>query len=129
MLACVLVATGCGGDKPPSDTEQVRSVLTTFAGAVQRHDYDKLCSDVFAPKLLEGLQEIGLPCQQAMRRAFDEVKDPQLSVDQVEVKGAAASARVRTSASNQQPSADVVRLQKVKGRWRVSQLGSATPAG
>lgn len=130
LLASVLVVAGCGGaDKRPSDAQQVKTVLMRYADALQRHDYDTLCGKVLAPKLLSGIEGIGLPCQQALRRAYDDVKNPQLSADQVKITGDTATARVRTSASGEPPSTDVVQLQQIKGEWRVSALGTGTPAG
>ncbi len=130
---CALVATvGCGGsDAPPSPQAQVRATLTRLTDGVQDKDYAQLCKTVFAPNLASGLEEVGLTCPEALERAFKEVEEPQLSVDAVRVDGDEASAEVRTSALNQEASADTVRLVKVKAGWRVSSLGegsaSATP--
>jgi hypothetical protein len=121
-LLVVPLLAGCG-DRTPSDTEQVRSVLQTFAKATERRDYTKLCSDVFSPKLLTGLQQIGLPCEVAMAKSLGQVNNPKLTVGKVTVKGNAATADVRTTADGQQPSSDLVKLEKVKAGWRVSSLG------
>ena len=125
ILATLLVVpllTGCG-DRTPSDNEQVRSVLQTFAKATERRDYTKLCNEVFSPKLLTGLQQIGLPCEVAMEKSLGQVKNPRLTVGKVTVKGNSATANVRTTADGQQPSSDLVKLEKVKAGWRVSSLG------
>jgi hypothetical protein len=122
-LLVVPLLAGCG-DRTPSDNEQVRSVLQTFAKATERRDYTKLCSQVFSPKLLTGLQQIGLPCEVAMQKSLGQVKNPKLTVGKVTVKGNAATADVRTTADGQQPSSDQVKLEKVKAGWRVSSLGN-----
>jgi hypothetical protein len=122
-FAAVLLA-GCG-DRTPSDSEQVRSVLQTFATATEKRDYDTLCDKVFAPKLLTGLQQIGLPCEVALKRSLGSVSNPKLTVGKVTVKGKTATANVRTAADGQQPSSDQVQLEKVKGSWRVSSLGAS----
>ena len=119
---------GCG-DREPSDEEQVRDVLATFARSVEGRDYQKLCDDVFAPKLLEGLQGIGLPCEVALRNSLGEVQDPRLTVGAVDVKGAKATAEIRTSAEGQSPSSDELELQRIDGRWKVSALSAGeTPS-
>jgi hypothetical protein len=130
VLAAVLTAAlpgsalaGCG-DRTPSDAEQVRNVLQTFATATEHRDYAKLCDDVFSPSLLSGLQEIGLPCEVAMKKSLGQVRNPRLTVGKVTVKGRTASADVRTTADGQQPSSDIVKLEKGKSGWRVSSLGS-----
>jgi hypothetical protein len=123
LLALPLAATaGCGGSGP-SDAEQVRNVLARFSTATQKRDYATLCNEVLAPKLLSGLQQIGLPCEIALRRSLGSVHNPRMTVGRVTVRGKTASAQVRTSAAGQQPSSDTIQLVKVKGGWRISALG------
>jgi stress response protein SCP2 len=125
-LACALAVAsalaGCG-DRTPSDEEQIRSLLATFQAATEKHDYDTLCNKIFAPALLTGLQQIGLPCEIAMRQSFEDVKNPRMTVGQITIRGDKASAQIRTSAEGQAPSSDVLELQRVKGAWKVSALG------
>jgi hypothetical protein len=124
----VAALSGCG-DRTPSDEEQVRSVLATFAKATEGRDYQTLCDEVLAPKLLTGLQSIGLPCEVALRNSLGEVRDPRLTVGRVSVHGDKATAEVRTSAQGQAPSSDTVELARIKGAWKVSALaGRARPA-
>ena len=121
LALAVLALPGCG-DRTPSDEEQVREVLTTFARSTERRDYRTLCDEIFAPKLLSGLQAIGLPCEVALRNSLGEVKNPRLTVGKVTVKGKTATADVRTAAEGQEPSSDTIRLDKIKEKWRVSDL-------
>src|SRR5262245_32628748 len=119
LLALVAVlGAGCG-NRTPSDEEQIRALLGTFAKAAAARDYQTLCDKVLAPKLLNGIAQIGLPCEIALRQSLGEVKSPRMTVGQISVKGDNASAEVRTSAENQPPSKDTVKLQRVNGRWRV----------
>jgi len=88
-------------------------------------DYQSLCDKVLAPKLIEKLQQVGLPCEIAMQRAFQDVQNPRLTIGKVTVAKdeKSATAEVRTSASGQSPSQDTVELVPVKDGWRVSTLG------
>ena len=124
LLAVLIPLLGCGGRRGPTEEQRVRDVLATFARATEQRDYAKLCSDVLAPKLLSGLQQIGLPCETALQRSLGSVRNPRLTVGAVAVKGDSASAEVRTSADGQEPSSDTVRLVKVEGAWRISALGT-----
>ena len=124
LVALALLAGGCGGGDA-SDEEQVRDVLGTFARAVEGRDYQRLCDEVFAPKLLDGLAGIGLPCEVALRNSLGEVKDPRLTVGGVTVEDDRATAEIRTSAEGQQPSSDTLELQRVDGKWKVSALSGA----
>jgi hypothetical protein len=124
-IALLVVALAGCGERTPSDEEQVRDVLRTFASAAEKRDYQTLCDEVFAPKLLSGLQEIGLPCEVAMRNSLGKVREPKLTVGDVEIERDTASAEVKTSAAGQAPSTDTVRLERVKEKWKVSALGGS----
>ena len=122
-MAAALLA-GCG-DEGPSTQEQVRTTLDEFARAMTAKDYQSLCDKVLAPKLIEKLQQVGLPCEIAMQRAFQDVQNPRLTIGKISVAKdeKSATAEVRTSASGQAPSQDTVELVPVKDGWRVSTLG------
>ena len=122
LLAAVVLA-GCGGDDPPSAEAEVRDVLKTFAGSIEKRDYQVLCDDVFAPVLLEGLASIGLPCEVAMRNSLGTVAKPTLTVGTVRISKDTAEAEIKTSAEGQEPSADTIKLVRLKGKWKVSALG------
>jgi hypothetical protein len=120
-----LALGGCGGGDGPSDEAQVRETLSTFATAVEKRDYQTLCDEVFAPKLLQGLEAIGLPCEVALSKStLSEVEDPQLTVGAITVEGKRAQAEVRTSSAGNKPSSDTVELVKLSGGWRVEALGA-----
>ena len=124
-LAAALLA-GCGDDGPTTQ-EQVRTTLDEFARAMTAKDYQSLCDKVLAPKLIEKLQQVGLPCEIAMQRAFQDVQNPRLTIGKITVAKdeKSATAEVRTSASGQAPSQDTVELVPAKDGWRVSTLGDA----
>ena len=122
VICCAVAIAGCG-DRTPSDEEQIRTLLGTFAHATETRDYAKLCDDVFSPKLLTGLQQIGLPCEIALKNSLGSVRNPRMTVGQVVIHGDRATAQVRTSAEGQPPSSDTLQLQRIKGAWKVSALG------
>jgi hypothetical protein len=121
-LAAALVA-GCGSG--PSAQEQVRDTLDELGRATAAKDYQALCDEVFAPKLVEKLQQVGLPCEIAMQRSFEDVQNPRLTIGKITVAKdeKSATAEVRSSASGQAPSQDTVELVPVDDGWRVSSLG------
>lgn len=125
LLVLALAAAGCGS-ATSDDEQQVRGVLATFAKSVETRDYQRLCDDVFSPKLLSGVQSIGLPCEVAMRK-FGGVSSARLTVGRVTVQDAQAEAAVKTSAAGEPPYSGTVRLDKVSGKWKVSAL-STPPA-
>ncbi|WP_210493851.1 hypothetical protein [Patulibacter sp. SYSU D01012] len=115
------------------DRDRVRATVERFAAAVQDKDYDGICRDLLAPSLRSTLDAIDLPCPQALRIGFANVRDPELTITNVVVVDDSATAAVRTTAAGQQPSDDVLALRKADGAWRITALGaprtSPTPAG
>ena len=122
LALCVLV--GCG-DSGPSDEEQIRSTLSAFGRATGERDYAALCDRILAPDLVQTVEQIGLPCEQALAKGFEDVRKPQLSVGEVTVNDDRATAQVRSSAEGQEPSEDTVALVRVGDAWRVQSLGEA----
>jgi len=121
LAACALA--GCG-DQGPSDEEKIRSTLTQFERATGEGDYRALCDRILAPKLIETVKQIGLPCEVALEKGFADVREPRLAVGAIAVKGDSATAQVRSSAAGQAPSEDTVELVRVSGTWRIASLGS-----
>ena len=124
LLACGALA-GCGGG--PTDEQQVRDVLADFGRATAARDYDALCERILAPSLIEDVKEIGLPCEIALQNSLGQVENPRLTVGRVRVEGSKASAEVRSSADNQEPSRDIVELVREEGEWRIARLAGAAP--
>jgi hypothetical protein len=122
LIAAVALA-GCGSGGP-SDQELVARTVTDFGRATAAKDYPRLCEQILSPSLIEDLTQIGLPCEQALRRGLGDVKDPRLTIGRIEVDGDRATAEVRTSAAGQEPSRDTLRLERVGGSWRIASLGS-----
>jgi hypothetical protein len=118
MAAALLV--GCGGD---SDEEEVRQTVAAFGDATASRDYDRLCDDLLAPRLLEAMDQIGLPCRVALQGSFSEVEEPRLVIGDVRVDEDTAEADVRSSARGQAPSRDTLVLVRTDGGWRISELG------
>jgi hypothetical protein len=119
-VALVAFAAGCGG---PTDEEQVRSVVDQLGKATAAKDYQALCDHILAPKLIEQVKQIGLPCEVALQRGLGDVKHPKLTIGKVAVKEDTATAEIRTVADGQAPSRDTLELVRVKDDWRISSLG------
>jgi hypothetical protein len=121
-LALALLA-GCG-DAGPTPEEQVRTTVSEFGRATAAKDYATLCSRLLSPDLVEQVTEIGLPCEQAMRRGLARVREPRLTIGRVQIDGERATAEIRTSAAGEAPSKDTLRLVNVNGTWKIASLGS-----
>jgi hypothetical protein len=121
LVACALA--GCG-NSGPTDEQQIRSALSEFQRATAAHDYEALCDRVFAPRLVETVKQIGLPCEVALKKAFEDVHNPHLTVGAVKVEKERATAQVRSSAEGESPSEDTLELVRVGDGWRIASLGT-----
>jgi ketosteroid isomerase-like protein len=121
-MTCAALA-GCGAG--PSDDQQVKTTVKAFAAATRAKDYQRLCDEILAPALVEKVRSAGLPCEVALQQGLGDVRSPQLTLGAVAVKGDTATADVRTSAAGQAPSRDTLKLQRVRGKWRIASLGSS----
>ena len=123
LLAVLAALAGCGGG--PSDETLVAQAVSSFGRATAAKDYATMCQKLLSPDLVAKVQQIGLPCEQALQKALGSVQDPRLTIGQIKVTGDTATADVRTSAANQSPSRDTLELQKIKGSWRIASLGKS----
>jgi hypothetical protein len=119
----LLVLAGCG-DAGPTPQEQVRTTVSEFGRATAAKDYKAMCDRLLAPKLIEDVQQVGLPCEDALQKGLSGVREPRLTIGTVNIDGDSASAEVRTSAAGQKPSKDTLELVKINGTWKISSLGS-----
>lgn len=121
LLLALAALSGCGGG--PTDEQQVRDAVDAFSKATAAKDYNAMCKRLLAPKLLDQVRQAGLPCEVALSKSLDSVKDPKLSIGRIAVDGDSATADVRTTAAGEQPSRDTLKLTRIGGRWRIASLG------
>ena len=132
-LTCLvaLALAGCGSrpapKKPVPPEQQVRAVLATFQTATQKKDYRRLCTQILSQDLLDKIQRANLTCEQALTVGLQNVVNPRIVVQSVEVTHNRAVARVRSTADNQ-PALDgtLALIREVKG-WKVDTLGTQGP--
>ena len=121
LLVLGATVSGCAGG--PSDAEQVQSTVEAFGRATAAKDYQRLCDDLLAPKLVSEVEQSGLPCEVALRQGLGDVKAPTLTIGRIEVRGDDATAEVRSAAAGEQPSADTLELVRVEDdSWRIASL-------
>ena len=119
----LLVLVGCG-EAGPTPEEQVRTTVSEFGRATAAKDYKTMCSRLLAPDLIEDVEQLGLPCERALKQGLDQVKEPRLTIGAVDIDGTDATAEVRTSAAGEEPSKDTLKLVNVNGTWKIASLGS-----
>jgi hypothetical protein len=122
LLALAGLLCGCGGG--PSDTERVHAVVAAFGEATAAKDYQRLCDQLLAPKLVGEVEQQGLPCEVALKQGLGDVQAPALTIGRIAVDGDAATAEVNSTAQGQQPSRDTLKLTRVSGKWRIASLAN-----
>ena len=120
--ALTLAACG-GGSHERSDADRVRDTLGAFGDASAKHDYRRVCGELLAKPVIDNVRRAGLSCESAMKTALQGVESPKLEVRQVTIKGDRASAKVHTTAANQQASDDTVALVREGANWKIGALG------
>jgi hypothetical protein len=120
LLALAGLLCACGGG--PSDTDRVREVVAAFGQATAAKDYQRLCDRLLAPKLVSKVEQQGLPCEVALKQGLGDVTAPKLTIGQIEVRGDAATADVRSTAAGEPPSRDTLQLLRVNDVWYIASL-------
>ena len=121
LAACL--AAGCG-ESGPTDEQRVRATLAEFQRATEAGDYQALCERVLAPELIDSVKQVGLPCELALEKGFEDVESPRLAVGAITVREGRATAEVRSSAEGEAPSQDTIELVRVGEDWRIASLGA-----
>ncbi len=120
VLAISGAFAGCG--QGPSDTDKVHDVVEAFGKASAAKDYQRLCDDLLAPKLVSDVESAGLPCEAALKQGLGSVSAPKLTIGQITVSGDSATADVQSSARGEKPSRDTLQLVRVDDSWRIASL-------
>jgi hypothetical protein len=125
VLACV--QAGCGGEPSRPDRELVREAVNRFALASARKDYQQICDELVSRRLVQTVEQVGLPCEAAFRRGLRDVRRPRLTIRKVQVVKDKALVSVRSTAANQEPSDDTLQLVKEGGKWKIGALARPQP--
>jgi hypothetical protein len=119
LLGLLLVLSGCGGTPDP---EKVQAVVEAFAEATAAKDYGRMCDTLLAPKLVEEIERVGLPCERALEQGLGQVQAPKLTIGRIDVKDDKATVQVRTAAAGELPSEDELELVRFGDGWRIASL-------
>ena len=106
----------------PLEAERVLTVVESFGQATAAKDYQRLCDDLLAPKLVDEVESQGLPCEVALKQGLGEVSAPKLTIGQIGVNGDNATADVRSTAAGEEPSRDTLELVRVNDSWYIASL-------
>ncbi len=126
VLLVVLFLAGCGAQESSSAEDfegaqrEVAVVLEDLEESARDSDEQRTCR-LLARDLLARLQRSGTPCPRAVQAAFDDADIFDVVVDQVQVSGTTATARVATGTAETAPT-DTIRLVREGANWRIVAL-------
>jgi hypothetical protein len=125
LPALVLVLAGCSGAVSTAnfsgESQAVAQRIADFQSDVTGNEAKKLCDDDFAAAVRARLQAAGSTCKQALEKQLGSIDDYEVTVEAVAVKGATATARVKSTWSGKLR-AGTVQLVKESGAWRITGL-------
>lgn len=127
LVVICLLAAGCGGGDKVSPkpiqgpAKEVADVITRLESATAKQDFATICDDLLAAATRR--QAGGADCVSVLQKRAGDVRRPRIVVQSIEVSGNTAQARVRTTATGQAATTDLIRLVREGGRYRISSLG------
>jgi hypothetical protein len=122
-----MLMVGCGGagsgkPKPISGpAKEVAGVIQRLEKATAERDFTTICGDLLAAATRR--QAGAADCADVLDQRARGVRRPRIRIQSIDVRGNQAVVRVRTTASGQAPTADVIRLVRENGKFRVLSLG------
>jgi hypothetical protein len=126
VVVCLLTA-GCGGGGNPrpkpisGPAKQVAGVIERLQKATAKGDFVTVCDDLFAAATRR--QAGGADCASVLTARARGVRRPRIVIRSITVQGTRAQVQVRTTASGQAATNDVITLVRERGQFRVLSLG------
>jgi len=123
LAALALVLAGCGA----SAEEEVRTTVQSLGVATYHRDARTFCA-LLSRDLVARVERAG-PCPEVVALGLARVERPTLRVEDVEVDGDRATARVRTGERGRAPATRTVRLVREGDAWRIAATGGELAGG
>jgi hypothetical protein len=127
-LVLAALAAGCGASGSSAgefegEERRVADVVEKLQSAGETGDAAEICSDVLASDLREEMQAAGVNCEQELDKAIQDADDFELEVEDVNITGDTATARVRGREGDEE-TVRTFEFQREEGGWRATSLGS-----
>jgi hypothetical protein len=131
LCALAFLLSACGSAAPRDSAEDFSGADRAVAATVERmetaareDDPERLCTQLLSEKLLAAIEEGGTNCVTAAREGFKDASSKDLTVDDVEIRGDTATAKI-TSGSGSSEKSDTLQLEKVGAGWKIASLQSS----
>jgi hypothetical protein len=128
---CLAVLTvffaGCGGNSTPKPkpisgpAKDAADVVGRLQKATAQKDFHTICNDLLSDATRR--ESGGANCPAVLGARAHGVSRPRIVIKSIEVDGPSALVAVRTTASGQAETTDVIRLVRERGHFRIASLG------
>ena len=124
-LVLLLALAGCGGTNDSAGDfegaeQDVAEAVEDLEEAGQEDEPGRICQALLAKAVVESIESAGGDCVKAVDKALDQADTFALTVESVEVKGNAATARVETGIDEEK--VETIELVREGDAWKVSKL-------
>ncbi len=129
LVLAAFVLASCGAAPRDSAEDfsgaegEVAAAVEGLEDAARANDPQRVCTKLLSDALLTALKEQGTNCTTAVKEAFRDASSKDLTVEEVTISGAKATAKV-TSGSGSKAKSDTLELEKVGANWRIGSLTS-----
>lgn len=120
LAACGTTTGSTSSFSGPS--KQVAEAISTFQSDATALDSGKICKELLAAEVTKRLEAKGATCEKAIKSALEQVDNYSVTVKTIEVKGASATARVKSTVYGKEQ-AGTMSLVKEGGDWKLTSLG------
>lgn len=124
VVIAVVTALRDGGDEPPAISgtpKEAVDVVESFRKALAARDFATICDELYTVEAREGAG--GDNCQSVLAQETAKLRDPQVRIVGLTVRGDVADVNVRASVNGERPVADTMRLIRQRGRFRIAFSG------
>ena len=127
LCLLALVTSGCGAAAKDSaksfkgEEAAVAKVVEDLESAARKDKPDSVCAKLVDAKLLATLKTQGTVCKTAIKEAFKDADSFDLSVDDVTINGASATAKV-TGGTGSDKKHYTLDLARTGATWKISSL-------
>ena len=128
-VLALLALAGCGGAARDSATQfqgeeaKVAAVIEQIEKAAREDKADVVCERLLTQARLALVKKLGTNCKTGVKDAFKDADSFDITVDDITVKGTAATAKV-TSGRGSDKKSDTLELKREGAAWKVDSLAS-----
>ncbi len=124
--ALALAVGGCAigrdSEPPPATPEAnaVAAVVAELAAAARAGDWPEICDRLFTPAARA--RAGGANCARFVAATASGLRDPQIRIESIAIRGALATAVVRSRAAGEPPVRDIIVFRRLADGWRIEGL-------